>query len=275
MRTDEIKSMFRSIQFSVIPWLGSTQGFCLAITQLLAHKIIPRVLSLESIRISDTVANDGGWFLKSIFEFLDVNQEMIRLRQKQSKFFHMNDVDLVCTPEGIFKLSIDEADEANPLLLVDIVKQCLVDIYNEEHAGNAPNWKQYKDLTIEHGAKDENDTSQENSEKSLVNFQRKILPLDSLNLALESHRKEKLQNAAGRKRQSLIVCASLIDKVPNLGGLARTAEIFAAEKLVIPNMRVCKMDNFRSISVTAGDWIDIEECGEGVSIVFIFPFTLI
>jgi len=96
----------------------------------------------------------------------------------------------------------------------------------------------------------------------LVNFQRKILPLDSLNLALEHHEQESLQNAAGRKRQSLIVCATLIDKIPNLAGLARTAEIFAAEKLIVPDKRICKMDNFKSISVTAGDWIDIDECRE-------------
>jgi len=79
---------------------------------------------------------------------------------------------------------------------------------------------------------------------------------------LEHHQQQNLQNAAGRKRQSLIVCATLIDKIPNLAGLARTVEIFAAEKLVVPDKRVCKMDSFRSISVTAGDWIDIEECEE-------------
>jgi tRNA G18 (ribose-2'-O)-methylase SpoU len=74
-----------------------------------------------------------------------------------------------------------------------------------------------------------------------------------------------LKNARGRKKQKLIVCASLVDKVPNLGGLARTSEIFAAERLVIPDTTVCKMDNFKSISVGAGDWIDIEGCREDVS----------
>jgi tRNA G18 (ribose-2'-O)-methylase SpoU len=63
----------------------------------------------------------------------------------------------------------------------------------------------------------------------------------------------------------VIVCASLIDKVPNLAGLARTAEIFAAERLVVPDISVCKMDNFKSISVGAGEWIKIEECKEDVS----------
>lgn len=64
------------------------------------------------------------------------------------------------------------------------------------------------------------------------------------------------------KKKSLIVCASLIDKVPNLAGLARTAEIFAAESLIIPDISVSKMDNFKSISVSAAEWIDIKECKE-------------
>ena len=76
--------------------------------------------------------------------------------------------------------------------------------------------------------------------------------------------KKGLKRAAGNRKQELIVCASLVDKAPNLGGLARTAEIFSANRLVIPDKSVCKMDNFKSLSVGAGDWIDIEEVKEEV-----------
>ena len=103
-----------------------------------------------------------------------------------------------------------------------------------------------------------------------MNFQRKIIPLDSLNLAMEDLREKRIRNAAGNRKQQLIVCATLIDKVPNLGGLARTAEIFSASQLVIPDIGVCKMDNFKSLSVGAGDWIDIEEVKEAVSHISFF-----
>ena len=86
--------------------------------------------------------------------------------------------------------------------------------------------------------------------------------MDTLNLTLENYKQQKRQNAAGRYRQSLIVCASLINKVTNLGGITRTAEIFAADKVLIPDSKICKMDNFKSISVGAGDWVTIEECKE-------------
>jgi tRNA G18 (ribose-2'-O)-methylase SpoU len=109
---------------------------------------------------------------------------------------------------------------------------------------------------------DSNPLAKEGSD--VVNFQRKIIPLDALNLALEELREKRLRNSAGRKKQELIVCATLVDKVPNLGGLARTSEIFAADRLVIPDLRVAKMDNFKSICVGAGDWIEIEECKEEV-----------
>lgn len=73
-------------------------------------------------------------------------------------------------------------------------------------------------------------------------------------------------NAAGSQKQDLILCCSLIDKPPNLGGLARSCEIFAVKKLIIPDLRISKMDNFKSTSVSAHEWVDIQECKEEVRI---------
>ena len=49
----------------------------------------------------------------------------------------------------------------------------------------------------------------------------------------------------------MIVCASLIDKAPNLAGLARTTEIMNLEALVVANKDIVKDREFSSISVTA------------------------
>jgi tRNA guanosine-2'-O-methyltransferase len=204
--------------------------------------------------------NDKDWYLRTLFSFLENNSEMKRLRTKQQKFFDGYDCDTACTSEGLMSISVDESDEANPLHLVDAIKNCLEEIYLEAHEEDAPVWKQIEEMTIEQKI----DHLQKEGDGN-VNFQRKIIPLDSLGLALEESRDKQLRNASGRKRQQLIICASLIDKVPNLAGLARTAEIFAAERLVVPDISVCKMDNFKSISVGAGEWIKIEECKEDVS----------
>jgi len=62
-----------------------------------------------------------------------------------------------------------------------------------------------------------------------------------------------------RKRRKLIVVASLIDKTPNLAGLARTCEIFNAEALVVNNRDCVKDKEFTAISVTAEQWMPLWE----------------
>jgi tRNA guanosine-2'-O-methyltransferase len=58
------------------------------------------------------------------------------------------------------------------------------------------------------------------------------------------------------------MCASLIDKIPNLGGLARTSEIMNASALVVNNKAVCDSDEFRGVSVTSEKWLPIYEVRE-------------
>ena len=243
----------------VIPWLSSTQGFSRAIAQLLVHELIPLVI--------DVASEDGGdagndWYLRNLYLFLDKNPEMKRLRTKQLKAFDRYDADHACSVEGLLSTKVDESDEADPVHIIEVVKKCLEDVYLEAHEHEAPQWKQVEQMLLDQPLQ-----VSAGDGDSLANFQRKIIPLDALDLAVEESREQKLRNFSGRKKQSLVICASLIDKIPNLGGLARTAEIFAADRLVIPDINVVRMDNFKSISVGAGDWIEIEECKENVSTV--------
>ena len=55
---------------------------------------------------------------------------------------------------------------------------------------------------------------------------------------------------ADRVRHEIIVIASLIDKPTNLGGLARTCEIFNVTSLVVPDMRVTTNKVCRSLTLT-------------------------
>ncbi len=63
-------------------------------------------------------------------------------------------------------------------------------------------------------------------------------------------------------RHELIVVASLLDKVPNLAGLARSAEVFRARCLVLGDARVTRDDTFKAISVTAHQWLPLLEVKE-------------
>lgn len=247
----------RHLLASIIPWLSSTQGFSRAIAQLMVHRLTPMVIDVESL--DEITPTEEDWFPKVIYRFLEENREMKRLRKKQGSFFERYSVEEMCTPEGVLSIPVDEGDEADPVHMVDAMKSILQGVYAESHDDDIPAWKQVEQLV----QSQEGEEVQGNSHSS-ANFQRKIIPLNSLNLAMEDLREKKLRNAAGQKKQQLIVCASLIDKVPNLGGLARTAEIFAADRLVIPDLAVCKMDNFKSLSVGAGDWIEMEEVRQEV-----------
>lgn len=240
-----------------LPWLSSTQGFTRAIAQLLTHKLIPLIIDVEA----EPPAEDSDWYLRSIYGFLEDNSEMKRLRSKQSKFFEGYEVDPVCTPEGVFAIPVDEGFEADPVHMVEVIKDCLQQVYNESHIEDAPTWKQTESFAGGNNTDEQQGTVSASND---MNFQRKIIPLDALNLELEGLREKRMRNAAGRKKQDLIICASLIDKVPNLGGLARTSEIFAADRLIVPDIQATKMDNFKSLCVGAQDWIEIEECKEKV-----------
>lgn len=250
--TDAGEHRVRAVLSGVIPWLSSTQGFSRAIAQLLVHHLIPLVIDVANSK--DDVALDNDGVLRLIYNFLNENREMARLRRKQAKFFETYDIENVCSAKGVLCIPVDEGDEAEPAHLVNVIKQTLIEVYEEAHAFDGPQWKQVEEMLASNNV-DEG----KGQDTDVVNFQRKIIPLDALNLAMESQREIKLRNAAGERKQQLVICASLIDKVPNLAGLARTAEIFAADRLVIPDKAVCKMDDFQNISVGAGDWIDIEQ----------------
>lgn len=58
------------------------------------------------------------------------------------------------------------------------------------------------------------------------------------------------------------MCAALIDKIPNLAGLARTCEIMNASSLIVDNAAVCQTEEFKGISVTSEKWLPIYEVKE-------------
>ena len=255
----------KEILCGALPWLSSTQGFSRAIAQLLCHKLIPKVVDV-TIKDSTVGKEKDDAILRSMYSVLDENPDMSRLRDKQQLFFDTYDIDSACTFEGLLSIPVDDGDEAAPGHMIDAIKNCLVEVYEEIH-GTRPMWQQMKDLLIEANEIDQSDTPDDASEDiqdeaELVNFQRKIMPIDALDVGIRSFQEQKQFNAAGKKKQNLIVCASLVDKVPNLAGLARTCEIFSASCLVMPNVLVRKQDDFKAISASANDWIDLEECKE-------------
>ncbi|XP_035907885.1 uncharacterized protein LOC118510334 [Anopheles stephensi] len=91
--------------------------------------------------------------------------------------------------------------------------------------------------------------------------QRKIVPLKSLEpsqellLGLPQHLCVKKMDST----EGLIVVASLVNRAPNLGGLARTSEIFAVKQFVINSLQDIDNKEFQALSMTAEKWLNVGE----------------
>lgn len=93
------------------------------------------------------------------------------------------------------------------------------------------------------------------------NVQRKIrVWWEGLELgAAEALARRQLSGRGTPRQPGLVVCATLVDKAPNLAGLTRTCEVFGASLLALPNLGVLQSDTFKQISVTAEGWVPLEE----------------
>lgn len=87
---------------------------------------------------------------------------------------------------------------------------------------------------------------------SSVNVQKKLVPWQSLVLSINTAEHQMLDDG-------LILVTSLINRIPNLGGLCRTCEIFGVSKFIIGSMRYVEDKAFETVSVTSQKWVSIEE----------------
>jgi len=77
-----------------------------------------------------------------------------------------------------------------------------------------------------------------------------IIVLDNAQNAQRKYIPSQLQDEYTAKSM-LIVVASLIDKLTNLGGLARTCQVFGASTLVVDNLLCVEKKEFTALSMTA------------------------
>ncbi|KAH8973918.1 hypothetical protein BDL97_01G073400 [Sphagnum fallax] len=110
-------------------------------------------------------------------------------------------------------------------------------------------------LEDEDGDTLQNDTTTFGTLSSAIDAEEELL------LASKESRLKELGHMQGG-RQELIVVASLIDRIPNLAGLARTCEVFKTASLVVADARIVEDRQFQLISVTAERWVPIVEVSE-------------
>ncbi|XP_012158049.1 uncharacterized protein LOC101448557 isoform X3 [Ceratitis capitata] len=89
----------------------------------------------------------------------------------------------------------------------------------------------------------------------LINMQRKMNPEQDL-YAMSSITDVDISE---NSRVIMFVVASLIDKIPNLGGIARTCEVLGIRNLVLSSKKLTENQDFKSVSMTAEKNLNIIE----------------
>lgn len=240
----------------ILPWLACGAGLPRAIALYIVHLLGPILLK------SQDCTNECIMSLQGIIQHLQVNRDSIKMIAKQKQFFIDYAISKRCSVRGLSELGMDNAGEIvqSPAHLLDVIVDALKtlprdgsDIDDNIDPIAESNCKYPPDISASFSP----------SSNSSSRLQTKRVAFDELKLVLDDESLSRQRNGAGRVRQNLIVCASLVDKVTNLAGIARTCEIFAVESLVVSSLAFTKTVEFKGIAVSADNWLPMTECPVG------------
>lgn len=280
----------------IIPLLTSHHHSLRGFTQLLVYKVLQKLFPPAGHGVSEYVPLEKKCFM-DLQEYLIKNQDCARLRSSMEGYLDAYDPKVSATPSGIFVNRVEELEfECVPTSVMEQVLGFLNDVRGDLRCSMAKDLVAIKNesLRIDGDSNRQEVSSSTNNEPflgqppgdALTNFQKKFtlakhekqdsllslfLGLDETNKLLsEMEQEDHLVNHMFRtrietmdkiraSRQNIILVASLLDRIPNLAGLARTCEVFKASGLAIADTNIIRDKQFQLISVTAEKWVPIIE----------------
>ncbi|KAK3428925.1 hypothetical protein EUGRSUZ_E00353 [Eucalyptus grandis] len=280
----------------IIPLLTSHHHSLRGFTQLLVYKVLQKLFPPAGHGVSEYVPLERKCFM-DLQEYLIKNQDCARLRSSMEGYLDAYDPKVSATPSGIFVNRVEELEfECVPTSVMEQVLGFLNDVRGDLRCSMAKDLVAIKNesLRIDEDSNRQEVSSSTNNEPflgqppgdALTNFQKKFtlakhekqdsllslfLGLDETNKLLsEMEQEDHLVNHMFRtrietmdkiraSRQNIILVASLLDRIPNLAGLARTCEVFKASGLAIADTNIIRDKQFQLISVTAEKWVPIIE----------------
>eukprot|EP00210_Caulerpa_lentillifera_P003267 g3118.t1 len=281
------RSLLTELVCAVFPWTMSHNHATRAFAQLTLDALIQRFPELKSLLTTDESSNEdvlNPW--PSLGRYLTENKDLSRLKRglgSSMKQLEPSERDVVSL-SSIFQLP-DEKDansivfESAPEPLIEKIQSFLAEERIKVRDANTTHL-----IAKETGSKNTLQTQTGMTLGSRVEntVQRKLTTFNEqamihggdvdqpwkLSMELMSKSRTPVYDSEDllqtlkptvRKKQDIVIVASLVDKIPNLAGLARTCEVFQAKQLVISDLHILKTHQFTSISVTAEDLVEIEE----------------
>jgi len=226
-------SEFHLLFDSLVPYLTSNGAFLRAQAQYWFWKTREKTAGVSSL-------------VDSLLRYIETQKECISMRKRHAPIYERWDPDQLISSSGLDVLTLHAAYRNGELVPSIPVMVVLKEAVHEE-------------MSVVWRDADEPElacvTSEASEEKAAASYQRKYDP--SVNALFPS-----LTDCDGKKTRrstDLIVVASFVDKTTNLAGLCRTAEVFGASKLIIENKGIVKDTEFKSMAVTADQWLSIDE----------------
>ncbi|KAG7955620.1 hypothetical protein I3843_11G082000 [Carya illinoinensis] len=261
--------------------------------QLLVYQVLCKLFPTLDSGDSQIIALEKRCF-EDLKSYLAKNSDCVRLRASMEGYLDAYNPESSVTPGGIFVNRVEELEfECVPVSLMEQVLTFLNDVREDlrcsmardvviikneslrvdedldrmEISSNVQEQKllsqqpcldfQKKITLLKHEKKDDDVISffgNKETNGQIFEMEKDDLLLDQL-LQSRSLAMERIRAS----RQPFILVASLLDRIPNLAGLARTCEVFKASGLAIADASILRDKQFQLISVTAEKWVPIIE----------------
>ncbi|KAK9155092.1 hypothetical protein Sjap_002572 [Stephania japonica] len=279
----------------IVPLLTSHHHSLRCFTQLLIHRVLSKLKPAISSNNSESVTIEKRCF-EDLERYLAENVDCVRVRAGMEGFLDTFDPKISISPAGIFAARDKVVEfECVPTSLMELVITFLNDVredlrctmqnnaatiknevlaigesFNEMEVSQPPDqilhsqvprdlsWDFQKKITLSKHEQHCNDPCSLYDGNKLGRLLFELEKEDQLlNQALQSRSSslDKIQ----ANRQHFLVVGSLLDRIPNLAGLARTCEVFRAAGLAVADASIIHDKQFQLISVTAQKWVPMIE----------------
>ncbi|KAL6076139.1 putative methyltransferase TARBP1 [Balamuthia mandrillaris] len=291
----EEETTFWKLVMRMVPWTAHYHHASRVCAQVALYRVLERYFAKEEREEKKQTKNE---YLKQLFEFLDKNNDIRKLRETQSMLPNGMNIQEACSPSGLFAFSSsvsssakDEDEETStttsstyaetmerlPQDLFEHIKRAIKKHmqYASSDLHSTSSSAAFVDSEEPHKVEEAEEGGQpafefqkrQNADTTLSFFNKnkteeeedEQMMLKLMEMMMTTTTTKHQQPQHQLKRQKLVVVASLLQNLPNLAGLMRTSEIFSVGELVIANRKLLKDNSFKRISVTAENWVNVSE----------------